>query len=318
MAVEAPERRARADLAAEDGGLDPPRQDGEALVLHEGARGDGEDVVEFLLWKRKCQYSPKGGKSSTSSPQWGQKTYQSALLRLGQPQEDHDEGTDVETGVESECTGGGHGGQHARERDGQDGGPEETSGDGPGHADLSVRQREHLGRVGERDGSFAGRVEGGEEVDEEGDEAQMRGTRLRDQVAQARREQSPRHLREREEQERAAAKGVDGPDGGPREDEVDQPKPPGREERLGHAGAGLLEDGRRVEGDDVDAAHLLRDHDGERGERRPAHARDREQLDEPRHVVALLLDQSRLHAQLCVDVVQVARGLELRVAEALE
>lgn len=49
VAIERPQRRARADLAAEYLGLDPPRQHGADLVAHEGARRDREDVVEFLL-----------------------------------------------------------------------------------------------------------------------------------------------------------------------------------------------------------------------------------------------------------------------------
>ena len=51
--LEAPECGAGTDLAAEDVRLDPPRQYSKALVLHEGALGDGEDVVEFFegaLW----------------------------------------------------------------------------------------------------------------------------------------------------------------------------------------------------------------------------------------------------------------------------
>jgi hypothetical protein len=48
------------------------------------------------------------------------------------------------------------------------------------------------------------------------------------------------------------AKGIDGPDGGPREDEVDKTEPPGGEQRLSDIGTGVLEDGGGVEGNDVD------------------------------------------------------------------
>lgn len=49
----------------------------------------------------------------------------------------------------------------------------------------------------------------------------MSASGARDERAETRGEQRPRHLGEGEEQEGAASKGVDGPDGGPGEDEVD-------------------------------------------------------------------------------------------------
>ena len=63
--------------------LDPVRRHGADLVVHMRARGDGEDVVEFL---------------------------ERALFRFGQPEEDHEEGQGVEARVESECTYRGGGG----------------------------------------------------------------------------------------------------------------------------------------------------------------------------------------------------------------
>jgi urease accessory protein UreE len=61
------------------------------------------------------------------------------------------------------------------------------------------------------------------------------------------------------------------------------------------------------------AAHLLADHDDEGRERRAAHARDREELDEARDVVAAP-DDVLLHREDRVDVVQVARWALRRVS----
>lgn len=73
------------------------------------------------------------------------------------------------THVESESSGGTHDLQHPREGQTQDESPSETDGDGETHPDLSLREGEDLGRISERDGTFTGRVKGGEEEDEGGD-----------------------------------------------------------------------------------------------------------------------------------------------------
>ena len=49
VAVERPESRARANLATEDGSLDPPWQDRTHLMSHEGSCWDGKDVIELFL-----------------------------------------------------------------------------------------------------------------------------------------------------------------------------------------------------------------------------------------------------------------------------
>ena len=255
-----------------------------------GAGGHGEDVVEFL---------------------------EGALLGFGQEEEDEHERGEVEAGVEAKGADRVQGEQQAGEGDAERRGPEEAGGDGPAHADLAVGQGEDLGRVRVGHGAFAGRVEGGEEVDEQRDQAEVRATVLRDDEAEPRGQQGPGHLREGKEEQRAPAPRVDGPHGWPGKDEVDQAEPPAGEESLQVVGPGLEEDGRAVEGDDVDAAHLLRKHDDARRHRRAAHPRDREQLDEARHVVAVP-DDARLFGDLRVDVVQVARRLERRVAQAAE
>ena len=74
-------------------------------------------------------------------------------------------------------------------------------------------EREHLSGIRKRNGSLAGGIEGGEEVDEEGDEAEVGGAGAGDQVAETGGEERPGHLREGEEEEGPAAVGVDRPYG---------------------------------------------------------------------------------------------------------
>lgn len=117
----------------EDVLLEPPGQGDGELVLHKGADGDGEDVVELL---------------------------EGALHRLGDPEEDHDEGDDVEAGVQAKGADGVELLEQEGERGAEHGGPEQARGDGEAHARLAVGQGVHLGAVGEWDGTFTGRVEG--------------------------------------------------------------------------------------------------------------------------------------------------------------
>ena len=126
--------------------LDPVRDGLGELVLDEAARGHGEDVVELL---------------------------ERALLGLRHEQEDHDEGQHVEAGVEAEDADGVHDVKHLGQADGEHGRVEEAGGHGPGHADLAVRQREDLGRIGEGNGALARRVKCGEDVDEERNAAKL-------------------------------------------------------------------------------------------------------------------------------------------------
>lgn len=48
------------------------------------------------------------------------KFFQRTLLRLGEKEEDQEEGDDVQAGVEAESTRGGEGGERAGEGDGED------------------------------------------------------------------------------------------------------------------------------------------------------------------------------------------------------
>lgn len=62
----------------------------------------------------------------------------------------------------------------------------------------------------------------------------------------------PEHLGKGEEEETTAPEGVNCPHSGPGEDEVDKTEAPGCKKRGYVAGACLLEDGGRIEGNDID------------------------------------------------------------------
>lgn len=109
--------------------LEPVGQGFRELVAHEDAGGDGEDVVELL---------------------------EGALFGFREPEEDHDEGDDVETRVEAEGADDAEVGEHDGEADGEDGSPEEAGCYGPGHSYLAVGEWEDFSGVGEGDGTFAG------------------------------------------------------------------------------------------------------------------------------------------------------------------
>jgi hypothetical protein len=280
-------QRLERHIPAQDVPIEPVRQRRADLVAHVPTRRHGKDVIQL---------------------------FERALLGLGHPQEYHHQRRHVEPSVEPEGARRSHGREHARERDGQHGRPAETGGHGPGHADLAVRQREDFGGVGEGHGAFARRVKGREEVDEQRDAGELFGGVVGQQEAQAGREQGPGHVGEGEEEQRAAAVGVNGKDCGERKREVHQTKPPGCPVGGLGGGARVGEDGGRVEADDVDAAHLLGDHDDEGGEGCAADTRDGEELDGASDVVARA-DDFVLDLDLSVDVVEVAGGLEFSVAQ---
>lgn len=267
--------------------LNPPGRDGKELIAHVRACRHREDIIQLL---------------------------ERALLRLGHPQEDHHQRAHVQAGVEAKRARRPEHTQQPREGDGEHGGPAETGGDGPGHADFAVREGEDFGGVGEGDGAFAGGVKGREEEDEERDHAEVGLAAGRDEEAETGGEEGPGHVGKGEEQESAAAPGVNRPDSRPGKDEIHQTETPGGEQSAYVACACLYEDGGRVEGDDVDAAHLLGQHDHERGEGGATHAGDGEEFHEARDVVALP-NNRRLLDDLSVDVIQVTSSLEVRVSQ---
>lgn len=234
--------------------------------------------------------------------------------RTWDPEKDHDEGNGVETGVEAKGTDGAGLGQQEWEADTQDGSPEQAGRDSETHADLTMRQREDLGRVSEGHGTLTGRVEGGEEIDEQGDQAGTSAVLLVDEGAETGGQQGPGHLGEGEEEEGAAAEGVDGLEGGEGEQEVDSTEDEREGQGLVLGCAGVLKHGGGVECNDVDTAHLLGDHDGEGGEGRTPHTGDGEQLEEADDICGLGDDVS-LKLESGVDVVQVAGNLNFVVSQ---
>lgn len=189
-------------LALQDPPFEPVWKCLGELIMHVRARRDGKDIVEFL---------------------------EGPLLGFRHPEEDHDEGGDVEESVEAEGALRLKGRQHLREGDGQGRGPEQTGRHRPTHADLTVRQGEYLGRIRERYGTFAGRVERREDEDEKGDESEVSTTVFGDPEAEAGSEERPCHIGEGEEQERPASVGVNGPHRGPSKNEIHETKAPGSE-----------------------------------------------------------------------------------------
>ena len=128
---------------------------------------------------------------------------------------------------------------------------------------------------------------------------------------------------------------VNSPDSRPSEDEIDETKAPRSKQRLGVVCTSLLEDGRRVERNDVDcsrlafkvlfsklgthtSAHLLRKHDRARGNCRASQSRCSKELDEASDIVAVFADEMRLCAKLRMDVVEISRCLQFVVTKLLQ
>lgn len=108
--------------------LNPPRRSFSSLVSHELLRRHSKDIIQFL---------------------------QSSLFRLRNKEEDHNEGADVQAGVETKCARNGEFGEDSWETDSQDCCPEEACGNCPSHTNFTVGQGKHFGAVGEGDGTFS-------------------------------------------------------------------------------------------------------------------------------------------------------------------
>ena len=139
-------------------------------------------------------------------------------------------------------------------------------------------------------GALTRRVEHVEEIDEEGDQAQMRIVVLRDPVTEPGSQQSPAHVRGGRREQATTTKGIDSPHSRPSEQEVDQAEASRSQKSLLVVEAALFEDCGGVGGGGVDTAHLLANHDDTRGLGGRADSRDGEELDETGEEVALRLD----------------------------
>ena len=184
LILELVQLRTLGSLTKQDPALEPPRQDLGKLVLGVGTSRDAEDVIQLL---------------------------ESALLGFVEETEDHPKGDEIHGCVETESTLDAKGVELTRECDGDDCGPEVVGCHSPGHADFTMGEGEDLCGVRERDGTFARRVEGVVDVDEESHHAEMGTTALRDPVTHAGKEKTPTHVRECEQQQSSTSEGIDGP-----------------------------------------------------------------------------------------------------------
>ena len=171
-----------------------------------------------------------------------------------------------------------------------------------------MRKGENFGRISEGHWTLAWRVEGRENKDEEGNQTQVSMGLLRDDEAKACCEESPGHVRKGEEEQCTPAVGINGPNGRPGEDEVDQSKTEGGEESLETTRASFHENGGGVKGYDVDTTHLLSQHDREGSQGRAANPGDGEKFDESSDIVALA-DDIGLLENLSMDIVQITSSL---------
>lgn len=201
------------------------------------------------------------------------------------------------------------------ERGTEDSSPEETSGDGETHTSLTMGQGEDLSGVGERNGTFTGRVESTEEVDEQGNKTSSNITSaLGDQGAETSGEKGPGHLREGEEKQASATEGINGPEGREGEEPVDGTKAERAKSSLELAHTGVDEDGGRVESDNVDTAHLLGNHDDESSDSGAAYSGNGEKLSESSDIVGLGHNMF-LNGELGTNVVEIAGNLDVIVSK---
>ena len=135
--------------------------------------------------------------------------------------------------------------------------------------------------------------------------------------AKSRGQQRPCHVGEGKEKESTATPGIDRPNRGPSKDEVDETESKRGEEGSQVVGTSVDENGRGIESNDIDTAHLLSQHDGEGSTRCTSDAGNGEKFDEAGNVVALANDICLL-LNLRVDVVQITSGLKRSVAETAE
>ena len=145
----------------------------------------------------------------------------------------------------------------------------------------------------------------------------------RNVVAHSCDKQRPEHVGEGGQEQAAAPKSIDCPDGGPGEKEVYQAEAERGDKGFFVRSATFSEDCRAVEGYDVYTAHLLRNHNYTRSLRCAAYTGDSKEFDEAGEEVGLwvdacLADQNFFLLEQAVRVVEVAGSLERRVAETQE
>ena len=198
-----------------------------------------------------------------------------------------------------------------------------------------MREGKDFCRIGKRNGPLAWGVPGSKKVDEQRDKSDVSLAALRNQVAEAGSKKSPRHLGEGKQQKCSSAKSIDSPDSRPGKDEVDETKAHRSQQRLSVVSTSLLKDGAGVESYDVDytvlkacfstkttllltSTHLLGNHHGSRCYRSPTKSGNGEQLCKSGDVVVSNRVRPSLSPKLSVNIIKVARSLQLRVSKALQ
>ena len=177
------------------------------------------------------------------------------LLRLAHEAEDHEPGDQVQSSVEAKSTRRRHDGLHTWERQTEDTSERVVDADSPGHTLLAVDCGEHLCRILEGDWSFAERVHDGEEVDEQHHRADLRASTARIvQKGKTSGKQEDTHQWKCNEAQCSAAFGVDEEQRGDCENNLNRTIAEGGVESLFSGVADSLEDGGRVERDDVNYA----------------------------------------------------------------
>lgn len=124
-------------------------------------------------------------------------------------------------------------------------------------------------------------------------------------------------MRKGKEEKTSSSERVNREECRPCKDEVDETKA-----ETGHQGGKLArtcfaEDGAGVEGNNVNATHLLCNHHGPGCETGTANARNRKKLREAAEIVGVA-DDLFFDENLSVDVVEIARSLDRMLAQAEE
>ncbi len=141
--------------------------------------------------------------------------------------------------------------------------------------------------------------------------------RVRNEGRESGSQQCPGHLGIGKEQQTSSSKRVDRREGGPGEDEIDQAKTKNCHQGGELVGTCLTENGATIEGDNVNATHLLGDHDRPGGKAGATYARNSEKLGEATDIVRLA-NNFLLNQNLSIDVVEIASCLDRVLAQAEE
>lgn len=178
-------------------------------------------------------------------------------------------------------------------------------------------QWKNFSGVGKRNRTLPGRIECSEDEDKKRNTCQVSSGLFRDVEAEAGSQQGPGHVWEGEEQQSSTTESVDSGHSGKGEKEVHKTKSPGGKKSPGNTGPCLLEDSRRIEGDNVDTTHLLCDHYCETSKGGTPNPGNSEQFSETTDVITRTRNVM-LDLDLSIDVVQIACSLQSGIAQTTQ